>query len=93
MSAFCHSHDVALIIASTKGLFGQIFCDFGENFEVVDSNGETPVSAMVAGITKEVRQQTKKSTGYFAEHGCASPDITDSFLCLRTVWWPVFLNE
>ncbi|XP_050732741.1 ubiquitin-like modifier-activating enzyme 1 isoform X1 [Eriocheir sinensis] len=53
VSAFCHSHDIALIIASTKGLFGQIFCDFGESFEVVDTNGETPVSAMVAGITKE----------------------------------------
>ncbi|MPC17570.1 Ubiquitin-like modifier-activating enzyme 1 [Portunus trituberculatus] len=53
VSAFCHAHDIALIIGSTNGLFGQIFCDFGENFEVVDTNGESPVSAMVAGITKE----------------------------------------
>ncbi|XP_063844660.1 ubiquitin-like modifier-activating enzyme 1 isoform X2 [Scylla paramamosain] len=53
VSAFCHAHDIALILGSTNGLFGQIFCDFGENFEVVDTNGESPVSAMVAGITKE----------------------------------------
>lgn len=53
VSTFCHANDIALIVASTKGLFGQIFCDFGENFEVVDKNGENPVTAMVAGITKE----------------------------------------
>ncbi|XP_042213364.1 ubiquitin-like modifier-activating enzyme 1 isoform X1 [Homarus americanus] len=53
VSSFCHANDIAFIVASTKGLFGQIFCDFGENFEVVDANGENPVSAMVAGITKE----------------------------------------
>lgn len=53
VSAFCHAHDIALILGSTNGLFGQIFCDFGEKFEVVDTNGESPVSAMVAGITKE----------------------------------------
>lgn len=64
ISAFCHSHDIALIVASTKGLFGQIFCDFGDNFEVVDTNGETPVSAMVAGITKEVIQQADITTNY-----------------------------
>lgn len=56
MSSFCHANNIALIVASTKGLFGQIFCDFGEGFEVVDTNGENPVSAMVAGITKEVTQ-------------------------------------
>ncbi|KAK3879914.1 hypothetical protein Pcinc_015557 [Petrolisthes cinctipes] len=53
VSSYCHANNIALIVASTKGLFGQIFCDFGEGFEVVDTNGENPVSAMVAGITKE----------------------------------------
>ena len=54
LSSFCHANNIALIVASTKGLFGQIFCDFGEDFEIVDTNGENPSSAMVAGITKEV---------------------------------------
>lgn len=53
VSQYCHSHDIAFILASTKGLFGNIFCDFGKEFEVVDTNGESPVSAMVAGISKE----------------------------------------
>lgn len=54
VSSFCHSNNIAVIVAATKGLFGQIFCDFGEEFEVVDTNGESPVSAMIAGVTKEV---------------------------------------
>lgn len=53
VSSLCHANGVAVILATTKGLFGQIFCDFGEDFEIVDTNGENPSSAMVAGITKE----------------------------------------
>lgn len=30
----------------------QLFCDFGEEFEVLDSDGEMPVSAMIQSITK-----------------------------------------
>ena len=46
-------HNVALIIALTRGLFGQIFCDFGPEFTVYDVNGQNPLSAMIAGITKD----------------------------------------
>lgn len=53
VSSFCHNNNIAMIVAATKGLFGQIFCDFGDEFEVVDTNGESPVSAMIAGVTKE----------------------------------------
>ncbi|KAL2090928.1 hypothetical protein ACEWY4_013191 [Coilia grayii] len=49
---FCHSKDIKLIIADTKGLCGQLFCDFGEEFRVVDCDGETPLSVMVDSITK-----------------------------------------
>lgn len=48
-----HPLNIALIIASTKGLFGQVFCDFGENFTIIDSNGEQPVSTMVASISRD----------------------------------------
>ncbi|XP_053205486.1 ubiquitin-like modifier-activating enzyme 1 isoform X2 [Panonychus citri] len=50
---FTHSNNIPIIIASAKGLFGQIFCDFGETFEVVDVNGLEPVSVMIAGITND----------------------------------------
>lgn len=46
-------HNVALIIAVSRGLFGQIFCDFGPDFVVNDVNGTSPLSAMVASISKD----------------------------------------
>lgn len=49
----CHSQGIKFIVADTKGLCGQLFCDFGDEFEVLDSDGETPVSAMIQGISKD----------------------------------------
>ncbi|KAL7020063.1 hypothetical protein ACKWTF_011370 [Chironomus riparius] len=46
-------HNIALIVAVTRGLFGQIFCDFGPEFVVNDVNGASPLSAMIAGISKD----------------------------------------
>ncbi|CAL4109432.1 unnamed protein product [Meganyctiphanes norvegica] len=53
VSNICHASKIYFISTECKGLFGKIFCDFGEEFEVVDTNGENPVSAMIAGISKE----------------------------------------
>ncbi|KAL3222981.1 hypothetical protein MRX96_027873 [Rhipicephalus microplus] len=47
------SNNIALVVADTRGLCGQIFCDFGENFRVLDSNGERPISVLLASITKD----------------------------------------
>ena len=47
------SYGNALIVAKTNGLFAQVFCDFGQDFTVIDSTGENPISAMIAGVTKE----------------------------------------
>nr|XP_046239442.1 ubiquitin-like modifier-activating enzyme 1 isoform X2 [Scatophagus argus] len=49
----CHSHGIKFIVADTKGLCGQLFCDFGEEFEVLDRDGETPRSAIIQTVTKE----------------------------------------
>ncbi|KAM4588935.1 ubiquitin-like modifier-activating enzyme 1 [Odontesthes bonariensis] len=49
----CHSHGIRFIVTDTKGLCGQLFCDFGEEFEVLDKDGEMPVSVMIERITKE----------------------------------------
>ncbi|RXG67118.1 Ubiquitin-like modifier-activating enzyme 1 [Armadillidium vulgare] len=53
LSEICHEKNISLIIASVRGLYGQIFCDFGNSFEVVDTDGENPLSSMIASITKE----------------------------------------
>ncbi|TSM04843.1 Ubiquitin-like modifier-activating enzyme 1 [Bagarius yarrelli] len=50
---FCHSKGIKLVIADTRGLFGQLFCDFGEEMTVYDTNGEQPLSAMISMITKD----------------------------------------
>ncbi|KAJ8259163.1 hypothetical protein COCON_G00181750 [Conger conger] len=49
----CHSKGIKLIIADTRGLFGQLFCDFGEDMLVFDTTGEQPLSAMVSMVTKD----------------------------------------
>jgi len=46
-------HNIALIIASTPGLFAQVFTDFGSKFRVFDTNGEQPLSCMIASVTQE----------------------------------------
>ncbi|PIK48010.1 putative ubiquitin-like modifier-activating enzyme 1 [Apostichopus japonicus] len=49
---FCHTQGIQLIVACTRGLFGQIFCDFGDEFTVYDKTGEQPLSAMISAISK-----------------------------------------
>lgn len=53
ISEITHANNIALIVADTRGLFAQVFCDFGESFTVVDTNGEPTVSAMIADISND----------------------------------------
>ncbi|XP_069500261.1 ubiquitin-like modifier-activating enzyme 7 [Ambystoma mexicanum] len=50
---FCHEHCIKFIVADTKGVFGQLFCDFGVDFVVYDPNGAALRTSMIDGITKE----------------------------------------
>ncbi|XP_023135555.3 ubiquitin-like modifier-activating enzyme 1 isoform X1 [Amphiprion ocellaris] len=49
----CHSRGIKFIVADTKGLCGQLFCDFGKEFEVLDQDGEMPVSVMIQHVSKD----------------------------------------
>lgn len=53
ISAITHPNGVALIVAQTRGLFAQVFCDFGDEFTVYDVNGATVLSTMIASITQD----------------------------------------
>lgn len=53
INEFTHQNKIAFVSANTYGLFGSIFCDFGEDFAVVDPTGEAAVSGIVAGIDEE----------------------------------------
>jgi len=48
-----HKNGQKLIVVDTKGLFGQLFCDFGEEFSVMDTNGEQPINNMIASVTND----------------------------------------
>ena len=47
----CRKHGKAFVKADIRGVFASVFCDFGEQFEVTDVDGEQPHSGIVAGIT------------------------------------------
>lgn len=53
LGEYCHANGIKFIVGETRGLAGMIFCDFGEDFTVYDTDGEQPVSNMIAGITKD----------------------------------------
>ncbi|CCE63841.1 hypothetical protein TPHA_0F03610 [Tetrapisispora phaffii CBS 4417] len=50
INEFCHKKGIKFISTETRGLFGNIFVDFGEEFSVIDSTGEEPKSGIVSDI-------------------------------------------
>ena len=53
INQYCHDNKIAFVSVCTHGLFGSIFCDFGDDFAVVDPTGETAKSGIVAGVDEE----------------------------------------
>lgn len=52
VNSFCRAHDIKFVSADVFGLFCGAFCDFGDQFEVSDPNGEEPKETFIASITK-----------------------------------------
>jgi len=51
LDAICHSKGIKFVAVESRGLAGCIFCDFGKNFEVVDVDGEDPVTCLITAVT------------------------------------------
>lgn len=51
INQICHSHSIAFVSTEARGVFGSVFCDFGDEFVVSDRDGEQPVNCMVASIS------------------------------------------
>ncbi|XP_038660375.1 ubiquitin-like modifier-activating enzyme 6 [Scyliorhinus canicula] len=51
---FCHAQQppIKFISADIYGVFCRVFCDFGDQFEVADPNGEEPKEIFIQNITK-----------------------------------------
>lgn len=66
---YCHTKGIYVVIADTFGLFGSIFCDFGEKFTVIDATGENPLNGIVAGIDEEGLVSALDETRHGLEDG------------------------
>ncbi|XP_065939380.1 ubiquitin-like modifier-activating enzyme 1 [Magallana gigas] len=68
----CHKNNIKFISVDSRGLFVELFCDFGDNFVMNDVDGEEPISNMVASITKD--KEGVVTCLYEARHGYEDGD-------------------
>ncbi|XP_063465643.1 ubiquitin-like modifier-activating enzyme 7 isoform X3 [Symphalangus syndactylus] len=52
VGTLCHKHGVCFLAADTRGLVGQLFCDFGEDFTVQDPTEAEPLTAAIQHISQ-----------------------------------------
>jgi ubiquitin-activating enzyme E1 len=53
VDSVCHEAGIKFIATSSRGVFGSVFCDLGNDFVVSDTTGEQPRTVMVSAISKE----------------------------------------
>ena len=46
-----HAKKIGFISVESRGVFGNVFADYGEEFIVHDTTGEPPISHMIASIS------------------------------------------
>lgn len=66
---YCHTKGIFVVAADTFGLFGSIFCDFGDKFSVIDPTGESPLSGIVADIDEDGMVSALDETRHGLEDG------------------------
>lgn len=66
---YCHSKGIYFVAVDAFGLFGSVFCDFGEKFTVIDPTGESPLSGIVAGVDDEGLVSALDETRHGLEDG------------------------
>ena len=49
----CRAHGVKFVWVNCMGVMGQLFCDFGDSFEVTDTDGEVIKTGIVCGVSAE----------------------------------------
>ncbi|EWC48694.1 ubiquitin-activating enzyme E1 1 [Drechslerella stenobrocha 248] len=53
INKFCRANGIYFVSADVRGLFGNVFCDFGDEFSVADATGENPVSGIISDISED----------------------------------------
>lgn len=69
INTLTHQHDVKFIYASSRGLFGSVFVDFGAKFTVVDPTGEEPLTGIVSAIEPDGTVAALDETRHGLEDG------------------------
>ncbi|TYZ63723.1 hypothetical protein PybrP1_003692 [[Pythium] brassicae (nom. inval.)] len=87
INALCHAHGIAFVSTEARGVFGAVFCDFGDAFVVSDRDGEQPVSCMVASIANSTPPLVTVSDD--ARHQLETGDV----VTFREISGFPFLNE
>ncbi|XP_044881033.1 ubiquitin-like modifier-activating enzyme 7 isoform X2 [Mauremys mutica] len=75
ISDICHARSIRFVLADTKGLAGQLFCDFGENFVVDEPSEADPVCAYVQHILQGTPGVVTCRDGQGHGHGFADGDF------------------
>ncbi|XP_043374321.1 ubiquitin-like modifier-activating enzyme 7 isoform X7 [Dermochelys coriacea] len=75
VSDICHARSIRFVLADTKGLAGQLFCDFGENFVVNEPSEAEPVCAYVQHISQGNPGVVTCRDGQGHGHGFADGDF------------------
>lgn len=50
MDAFCRANSIPFICCEVAGAYAKTFNDFGDNFEVLDKNGEESRQVFISSI-------------------------------------------
>lgn len=66
---YTHQNGIHFIAADVRGLFGSVFNDFGSQFPVIDTNGETPLNGMIVSVDEEGMVTTLDETRHGLEDG------------------------
>ncbi|KAH0792565.1 Ubiquitin-like modifier-activating enzyme 1 [Histomonas meleagridis] len=71
-SNFCHDNNIKFIMTETRGVFGSIFNDFGDNFFVQEPSGQKPTRFLLSGVTND--KEGVVVIGDHEEHGLSNGD-------------------
>ncbi|KAE8895698.1 Ubiquitin-like modifier-activating enzyme 1 [Phytophthora fragariae] len=87
INAVCHAKSIAFIATEARGVFGSVFCDFGDEFIVSDRDGVEPVSCLISSISNSAPPLITVSDD--TRHGLETGDLVS----FREVAGFPFLND
>ncbi|ETK89342.1 hypothetical protein, variant 3 [Phytophthora nicotianae CJ01A1] len=87
INAICHAKSIAFITTEARGVFGSVFCDFGDEFIVSDRDGVEPVSCLISSISNSAPPLVTVNDD--TRHGLETGDLVS----FREVAGFPFLND